>query len=86
MIINIDEKSEDLLDAINNGMMALNEIRKIFFYGLSDELPGEWYKWYIKKQNSNSDKCYQLISDRLAVLNKLYNIIDEQADEQEEDD
>ena len=65
------ENKEDFAVAINNAIVALNEIRRKFFFGGID-LSREWLKWCDKNYNGDTSKCEEILIKRLELLNNIY--------------
>lgn len=76
----IEDDGDALLDAISGGAVSMNEVRKLFFWGLTDSLSDEWYKWF-EKHNSNSELCYNIVTERVNTLQNLYLEIERQMEE-----
>ena len=74
--LNIETKDE-LLDAINNGIVALNNIRGLFALGIDWQLPHEWLE-FLKKHNNNKNECDILLTERLKLLHQIYNQLSEE--------
>ena len=68
------ENKEELLDALNNAIVALNEVKNKFFLGAIN-LNNQWETW-LQKHNNNIDECVELLTRRLEILNDVYNQLD----------
>lgn len=66
---------EELGNALNNAIIALEDIKGKFFYGAISQLSSKWYEWY-KKHNENSYACEKILAGRMKLLNDLLYEID----------
>lgn len=74
MIIEIpDNKINEYLNALNKGIVALNDVEGAFILGL--EIPSKWSKWQRKKGLSDEDACIE-INNALNILQEIYNQIE----------
>ena len=69
------EDKEELLDALNNSMVALAEVRSKFFFG-GVELTEKWHKW-LTKHNNSCIECYELLTKRVNLLQNIFKQIEE---------
>ena len=72
VVIQVEDK-EEFLDALNNSIVALNEVKNKFFLGAIN-LNNQWETW-LQKHNNNIDECVELLTRRLEILNDVYNQI-----------
>ena len=71
--LNIDNKDE-LIDSINNSIIALNDIINHFIFGILEGLSGPWLRFY-EIHNCNLEECKLLLEKRLKVLKQIYDQI-----------
>ena len=76
------EDKEELLDALNNSMVALAEVRTKFFFG-GIELTEKWHKW-LTKHNNSCIECYELLTKRVDLLQNVFKQIEESEGKQNE--
>ena len=69
--LNIDSKDE-LIDSINNSIIALNDIKYHFAFGLIDGLGSSWHQFF-ENHNNNFNECQLLLEKRLEVLKQIYD-------------
>ena len=64
-----DEDAEELLSALNNAIVALNEVKKKFDFGITDWVTPPWDKFL---ENKNCDEVIEILTKRLSLLHNLY--------------
>lgn len=69
--LNIDNKDE-LIDSINNSIIALNDIINHFIFGILEGLSEPWFRFY-EIHNCNLEECQLLLEKRLKVLKQIYD-------------
>ncbi len=79
IIIDVEDK-EELLDALNNSIIALAEVRTKFFFG-GIELSEKWNKWLTNNHNNSCIECYELLNKRVKLLQNIFKQIEDSSDE-----
>ena len=77
IVICVDDK-EKLLDALNNSIVAFNDVVGAFYLGLSDNLSHSWNHW--SEKYSSCEECYKVLSERKELLKDIYRQIEKSAD------
>ena len=73
MIIEInDNDKDDVLNALNKGIVALNDVQGHFIFGL--EIPKKWSDWQKKKGFDDEEACIE-INKSLNILEAIYKQI-----------
>ena len=73
IVICVDNK-EELLDALNNSIIAFNDIVGTFYLGLTDNLSYSWNRW--SEKYSSYEECYKVLSKRKELLKDVYKQIE----------
>lgn len=73
MKIALDNSKEEMLDALNNSIVALGDIATSFYLGC--QVSPKWAEWQ-EKQNIGSDECYEILNKRVSVLKSIYGQIE----------
>ena len=74
IIIEVEDR-EQLLSALNNAIVALNDIKTHFLLG-GIELPSKWEKWCDENYRGNPFKCEEILKERLKFLHNIYHQIE----------
>ena len=77
IVICVDNK-EELLDALNNSIIAFSDIVGAFYLGLSDNLSYKWKRW--SEKYSSCEECYKVLSKRKELLKDIYRQIERSSD------
>ena len=64
-----DEDAEELLSALNNAIVALNDIKTKFFWGVTDWINSPWNKFL---EDRSCDEVVEVLTKRLSLLHNLY--------------
>ena len=78
IVICVDNK-EELLDALNNSIIAFSDIVSAFYLGLSDNLSHGWNRW--SEKYSSCEECYKVLSKRKDLLKDIYRQIERSTEE-----
>ena len=69
-IIILLENEKELKNALNNAIIALNDIYGHFHIGI--EIPKNWLQ-FLKMDNDNYEECIEILKKRLEILYDVYN-------------
>ena len=76
------ENKEELIDALNDSILALHDIRTFFLYHIIDRLPKRWIK-FLKMHNNNFNECIKVFNKRLNLLKGFYDKLKEEGNKDE---
>lgn len=76
------ENKKELIDALNDSILALCDIRTYFLYNMIDRLPKRWTK-FLKIHNKNFNECVEIFNKRLNLLKGFYDKLKEEGNKDE---